>query len=203
MCIVFDATCGRHCVASTCSTSLVPMPKASAPNAPCVEVWLSPQTIVSPGCVIPSSGPMMCTMPWLLAVHVEQRACRDSRQFLASASNCSRGVLVHDRQDAVLVCRDGMVHHRKGQVRPAHLAPGRLSVPQTPAAKCLHGSGGGRYRCSGLAGLFVDDVGLPNFVVQCSWFHMAAFCILAESVPGAAGAEALARNLAIGRFYAH
>ena len=26
----------RHCVASTCDTSLVPMPKASAPNAPCV-----------------------------------------------------------------------------------------------------------------------------------------------------------------------
>ena len=30
--------CGSVWVASTCSTSLVPMPKASAPNAPCVEV---------------------------------------------------------------------------------------------------------------------------------------------------------------------
>jgi hypothetical protein len=29
---------GRVCVASTCSTSLVPMPKASAPKAPWVEV---------------------------------------------------------------------------------------------------------------------------------------------------------------------
>ena len=54
----------RHCVASTCSTSLVPIPKASAPNAPCVAVWLSPQTIVMPGCVTPSSGPMTCTIPW-------------------------------------------------------------------------------------------------------------------------------------------
>ncbi len=36
-------------VASTCSTSDVPMPCASAPKAPCVEVWLSPQTIVVPG----------------------------------------------------------------------------------------------------------------------------------------------------------
>ena len=62
-CMVFDSTCSRHCVASTCSTSLVPMPKASAPNAPCVEVWLSPQTMVCPGCVMPSSGPMTCTMP--------------------------------------------------------------------------------------------------------------------------------------------
>ena len=38
-------------VASTCSTSLVPMPNASAPKAPCVEVWQSPQTIVMPGWV--------------------------------------------------------------------------------------------------------------------------------------------------------
>jgi hypothetical protein len=50
-------------VASTCSTSVVPMPKASAPNAPWVEVWLSPQTIVMPGWVSPSWGPITCTMP--------------------------------------------------------------------------------------------------------------------------------------------
>ena len=40
--------CGSVCVASTCSTSDVPMPKASAPKAPCVEVCESPQTIVIP-----------------------------------------------------------------------------------------------------------------------------------------------------------
>ncbi len=51
-------------VASTCSTSEVPMPKASAPNAPWVAVWLSPQTMVMPGWVMPCSGPMMWTMPW-------------------------------------------------------------------------------------------------------------------------------------------
>ncbi len=56
--------CTRHWVASTCSTSEVPMPKASAPKAPCVEVWLSPQTIVIPGCVTPSSGPITWTIPW-------------------------------------------------------------------------------------------------------------------------------------------
>ena len=48
---VFGLRCSRHCVASTCPTSVVPMPKASAPNAPCVLVWLSPQTMVMPGCV--------------------------------------------------------------------------------------------------------------------------------------------------------
>jgi hypothetical protein len=56
--IVFGLFCGSACVASTCSTSLVPMPNASAPNAPCVDVWLSPQTIVMPGWVSPSSGPI-------------------------------------------------------------------------------------------------------------------------------------------------
>ena len=55
---------GRVWVASTCSTSDVPMPNASAPKAPWVEVWLSPHTIVMPGCDSPSSGPMMWTMPW-------------------------------------------------------------------------------------------------------------------------------------------
>ena len=40
------------------------MPKASAPNAPWVAVWESPQTIVMPGWVRPSSGPMTWTMPW-------------------------------------------------------------------------------------------------------------------------------------------
>ena len=53
----------RVWVASTCSTSDVPMPCASAPKAPCVEVWLSPHTMVMPGWVQPCSGPMMWTMP--------------------------------------------------------------------------------------------------------------------------------------------
>ena len=54
----------RVWVASTCSTSLVPMPKARAPNAPWVAVWLSPHTMVIPGWVRPSSGPITWTMPW-------------------------------------------------------------------------------------------------------------------------------------------
>ena len=42
---------GSVWVASTCSTSQVPMPKAMAPNAPWVEVCESPQTMVMPGWV--------------------------------------------------------------------------------------------------------------------------------------------------------
>ena len=49
--MVFGFVCGSVCVASTCSTSDVPMPNASAPNAPCVDVCESPHTITSPGCV--------------------------------------------------------------------------------------------------------------------------------------------------------
>ena len=61
--ICLSGACGSVWVASTCSTSEVPMPKASAPSAPWVEVWLSPQTMVRPGWVRPCSGPMMWTMP--------------------------------------------------------------------------------------------------------------------------------------------
>ena len=50
-------------VASTCSTSEVPIPCASAPKAPWVAVWLSPQTTVMPGRVQPCSGPTMWTIP--------------------------------------------------------------------------------------------------------------------------------------------
>ena len=54
-------------LARTSRTCDVPMPNAIAPNAPCVEVWLSPQTITAPGCVSPRSGAttwMMPCSPW-------------------------------------------------------------------------------------------------------------------------------------------
>ena len=53
----FGLGCDSVWVASTCSTSEVPMPNASAPNAPCVAVWESPQTIVMPGWVTPELRP--------------------------------------------------------------------------------------------------------------------------------------------------
>ena len=61
----------RVCVASTSRTWVVPMPKAIAPNAPCVEVWESPQAIVVPGWVMPCSGPTTWTMPCLPVGEVE------------------------------------------------------------------------------------------------------------------------------------
>ena len=50
-------------MARTISTSLVPIPNASAPNAPWVLVCESPHTMVIPGWVRPSCGPMTWTMP--------------------------------------------------------------------------------------------------------------------------------------------
>ncbi len=64
ICIDFSFLVSRHCVASTCSTSEVPMPNASAANAPWVLVCESPQTTVIPGSVAPCSGPITWTMPW-------------------------------------------------------------------------------------------------------------------------------------------
>ena len=61
--MVLNGRSGRVWVARTCSTSEVPMPIASAPKAPWVEVWLSPQTMVMPGWVRPSCGPTTCTIP--------------------------------------------------------------------------------------------------------------------------------------------
>jgi hypothetical protein len=78
----------RHCVASTSRSWLVPMPKATAPKAPWVAVWLSPQAMVMPGCVSPSSGPMTWTMPWR-PLAGSNSEIPDSAQLCSSATSIS------------------------------------------------------------------------------------------------------------------
>ena len=68
-------------VAMTCSTSEVPMPNAMAPNAPWVEVWESPHTMVMPGWVAPSWGPTWWTMPWLMSPMAWRRTPNSSQFF--------------------------------------------------------------------------------------------------------------------------
>ena len=113
----------RVCVASTCSTSLVPMPKASAPKAPCVEVWLSPQTMVMPGCVSPSSGPMTCTMP-CRALESAKSGMPNSAQLRSRASICAARERV---LDAALAADGGDVVIDGGQraVGAAHPPAGQ------------------------------------------------------------------------------
>ena len=70
------------------------MPKAIAPSAPCVEVWLSPHAMVMPGCVSPISGPITCTMPWCPAPSSPgaNSWMPNSRQFRSSADVISSAV---------------------------------------------------------------------------------------------------------------
>ena len=79
----------KVCVAMTCSTSEVPMPWASAANAPWVEVWLSPHTTVMPGRVAPFSGPMTWMMPWRLDMNGKNAAEPNSAILLSSVVICS------------------------------------------------------------------------------------------------------------------
>ena len=89
--IVLNGLSDRVCVAITCSTSLVPMPMAMEPNAPCVEVCESPHTIVMPGWVIPSCGPTVWTMPCLTSP-IGCSVTPNSSQFLRSVSTWMRDV---------------------------------------------------------------------------------------------------------------
>ena len=92
----------RVWVASTCSTSEVPMPMAKQAKAPWVAVCESPHTRVVPGRVKPCSGPMIWTMPWRASVmsnsstsNAPQLALRASTWMRASSSSmpCERSVV--------------------------------------------------------------------------------------------------------------
>ena len=76
-----------HWEAITISTSLVPIPKAIAPTAPCVEVWESPQTMVIPGRDSPLSGPTTWMIPLRLSV-IPKYSSPNSRALASSVSSC-------------------------------------------------------------------------------------------------------------------
>ena len=140
--IVFGLRCGSVCVASTCSTSEVPMPKASAPKAPCVDVWLSPQTIVIPGCVSAE----------LRADHVDDPLAPAAGRVERDAE-----LLAVPPQRLELRARERVrrsVRRPSGRCGPSSRASGRAgapagpraAAPRTPAARSPRGRGGGRRR---------------------------------------------------------
>ncbi len=137
--ICFGRLCGSVWVASTCSTSLVPMPKASAPNAPWVEVWLSPQTMVRPGWVSPSCGPMTCTMPWSRSPMGASRM-PNSAALRRSASTCARltGSAIGARTSSVgtLWSSVAMVRSGRRTVRPAARRPSKAWGLVTSCTRC-------------------------------------------------------------------
>jgi hypothetical protein len=131
--IVRGSACGRVWVASTCSTSDVPIPIASAPNAPCVEVWLSPQTIVIPGCESPSSGPITCTIPSRPAAGGEE----PHAEFVAVPLQCvelrARERIGHGPGER----RHVVVHGRDGEIGPAHRSSCRTQAVERLRARHL------------------------------------------------------------------
>ena len=75
------------------------MPNASAPNAPCVLVWLSPQTMVMPGCVMPQLRTDHVHDSLLGRIHVEEA---DAELF---AVGLQRGNLLRRNQSVMGVPR--------------------------------------------------------------------------------------------------
>ncbi len=130
---VLGRSCSRHWVARTCSTSLVPMPNASAPNAPWVAVWLSPHTMVIPGWVQPQLRPDDVHDAALRVVQIVQGDAEllAVQPQLAQLAGCH---LVPQRQGE-LAGGGGVVHRRQGALRAAHREPFACASPRTPAVR--------------------------------------------------------------------
>ena len=116
----FSGSIARHCEASTSRTCEVPMPNAIAPNAPCVDVWLSPHAIVMPGCVRPELGSDDMDDALVGAVDVVERDAElaavllERRHHFLGEHVEKRPALVERRHDVI----DG----RERAVRKRHLA---------------------------------------------------------------------------------
>ena len=131
----FSGSSARHCEASTSRTCDVPMPNATAPNAPCVEVWLSPHAIVIPGCVSPSSGPMTWTMPCDPLVEIEQRYARLAAVALERREHVF-GHDVHERPP-LIARRHDVVDRRDRAARDSAPSTRAPAACRTPAARDL------------------------------------------------------------------
>ena len=114
--------CASVWVASTCSTSLVPMPNASAPNAPCVAVCESPQTIVMPGWVTPSSGPDDVDDPAPVRAERVERDAELGAVALERLDLHARELVADARGDRRAVGRHVVVGGRERAVGPADAA---------------------------------------------------------------------------------
>ena len=150
-------------MASTCSTSLVPIPKASAPNAPCVDVWLSPHTIVIPGWVRPCSGPMTCTMP-CPGVPMGYRRMPNSAQFGRAPPSARRRwgrdrLVDADRRHVV-------VHRGDGEVGAAYAAAGQTQAVERLRRRHLVHEVQVDVEQVGLALGPVDHVALPHLLAE-------------------------------------
>ncbi len=165
--IVPGRTWGSVCVASTCSTSLVPMPNASGPERR--RGWrcgCRRTRSVMPGRVRPCSGPITWTMPWPGVAHAvecvmpELGAVRREHLELLGRDG------VGDRLVDVLG-RDVVVRGGHGEVGPAD-ARGRTGAGRrTPAGwRDLVDEVEVDVEQVGLVAAGVDDVAVPHLLAQ-------------------------------------
>ena len=112
--------CQSAWVASTCSTSLVPIPKARAPNAPWVLVWLSPQTIVKPGRGQPQLGADHVHDPLAAALDVIER---DAELATVRPHRLDLPARQRVADVELIVGRHVVIDGGERQVRPPHPPP--------------------------------------------------------------------------------
>ena len=115
------------------------MPKARAPNAPCVAVWLSPQTIVMPGCVIAQLRADDVNDALLRTSFMSYSLMPNSWQFGAAFRPAAGR---SDRQSAA----SGRSWERCGRAWRRQLRPADLAAGQAQALERLR------------AGHFMDEV---------------------------------------------
>ncbi len=103
------------------------MPKARAPNAPCVEVWLSPHTIVLPGCVMPELGPDDVHDAAAAVLQVEQLDAELLRIDLELPDLLRRRVHRdgHAAEHLLGARGRGVIHGGEREIRPAQLEAAR------------------------------------------------------------------------------
>ena len=140
------------------------MPWASAPKAPCVEVWLSPQTMVMPGSVKPCSGPMMWTMPWRWSSSLKYSTPK-SRGVLGQRLDLQRRFRIVDAVGAV-GGRHVVVDDGERLLRRAHLAAGHAQALEGLRARHLVDEVAVDIEEAGAVRRLVHDVVVPDLVVE-------------------------------------
>ena len=120
------------------------MPKASAPIAPCVAVWLSPQTIVMPGWRQALLRPDDVDDALVDAVDREIGNAELRRHCVPA---CRPAASIPARRCRGCGCWSACCGRRPRSSRRAGAPCGRrASAPRRPAASSPRGSGEGRYR---------------------------------------------------------
>ena len=140
------------------------MPCASAPKAPCVEVWLSPQTMVVPGSVKPCSGPITCTMPCRMS-RSSKYSMPKSLALLAMVSTWMR-LSSSLMPLAAVGGRDVVIDHGERLLGRAHLAAGHAQALEGLRARHLVHEMAVDIEDAGAVRLPVDDVVVENLVVK-------------------------------------